>query len=335
MKELRVKTLFTGIQPTGDLHLGNYFGAVKNWVGLQHSYRSFFSIVDYHAATIAYNPQDMPGRVMDLAIGLMACGLEAEKVRLFVQSEVPGHADLTWIFNTVTPLSELERMTQYKDKARQNKENINVGLLDYPVLQAADILLYKGEVVPVGEDQVQHIEFTREVARWFNRAYGETFPECSALLTKTPRVMGLDGESKMSKSKGNHIGVFETEAEVWEKLRPAKTDPARVKRSDPGTPEKCNIYSYHVLFTRGEELTETVHTGCTTAGIGCVDCKKILLKNMMGEFDPVREKYYTWRSQPKKVRALLDDNAAYCRTVAAETIREVKEHMGLNPVWKI
>ncbi len=330
-----MKTLFTGIQPTGDLHLGNYFGAVKNWVSLQHSYASFFSIVDYHAATIKYDPKDMPGRIMDLAIGLMACGLEADKARLFVQSEVPGHADLAWIFNTVTPLGELERMTQYKDKAKQNRENINVGLLAYPVLQAADILLYKAEAVPVGEDQVQHIEFTREVSRYFNKAYGDTFPECAALLTKTPRVMGLDGESKMSKSKGNHIGVFETEAEIWEKLRPAKTDPARVKRTDPGTPEKCTIYSYHVLFTSGDELTRTVHQGCAGAGIGCIDCKKILLKNMMKEFDPIREKYYTWQAQPEKVRALLDDNAAYCRTVAASTIREVKEHMGLNPVWKI
>jgi tryptophanyl-tRNA synthetase len=332
----RVKTLFTGIQPTGDLHLGNYFGAVKNWVALQHSYRSFFSIVDYHAVTIRYEPKDMPAQVLDLAVGLMACGIDAEKARLFVQSEVPGHADLTWIFNTITPLGELERMTQFKDKARQNRDNVNVGLLDYPVLQAADILVYKGEVVPVGEDQIQHVEFTREVARYFNKLYGDTFPEATALLTKTPRVMGLDGMSKMSKSKGNHIGVFETEQEIWEKLRPAKTDPARIKRSDPGAPEKCNIYmSYHLLFTTEPELTETVRRGCTSAGIGCLDCKKILLKNMMKEFDPLREKYYTLRAQPAVVRAQLDANAEYCRAVAAETIREVKEKMGLNPVWKI
>jgi tryptophanyl-tRNA synthetase len=330
-----LKTLFTGIQPTGELHLGNYFGAVKNWVALQHDYHSHFSVVDYHAIITRYAPADMPGRVMDMAIGLIACGIDPEKSLLFIQSEVPGHADLTWIFNTITPLGELERMTQYKDKAKQNKENINVGLLDYPVLQAADILIYKGEVVPVGEDQVQHIEFTREVARYFNKQYGDVFPECTALLTKTPRVMGLDGEGKMSKSKGNHIGVFETEAAVWEKLRPAKTDPARIKRADPGTPEKCTIYSFHQLFTPEPVLSETVHRGCTSAGIGCIDCKKILLANMMKEFDPIREKYYTLRSQPEKVRALLDHNAAECRASAARTILEVKEKMGLNPVWKI
>ncbi|HEQ71655.1 MAG TPA: tryptophan--tRNA ligase [Spirochaetia bacterium] len=329
-----MKTLFTGIQPTGELHMGNYFGAVKNWITLQHSYTSFFSIVDYHSVTILYEPAEMPARVMDLAIGLMACGIDAEKSRLFVQSEVPGHADLTWIFNTLTPLGELERMTQFKDKARQNRDNLNVGLLDYPVLQAADILIYKGEVVPVGEDQVQHIEFTREIARYFNRRFGDTFPECKALLTPTPRIMGLDGESKMSKSKGNYIGVFEDPDAIWEKLRPAKTDPARIKRTDPGTPEKCNIFSYHRLFTPEPELSE-IHEGCSTAGIGCIDCKKVLHKNMMNEFDPLREKYYTLQAAPEKVRELLDANADACRETAAHTILEVKEKMGLNPVWKI
>jgi tryptophanyl-tRNA synthetase len=329
-----VKTLFTGIQPTGELHLGNYFGAVKNWVGIQNSYQSYFSIVDYHAISILYEPKEMPGCIMDLACGLMACGIDAEKSRLFVQSEVPGHADLAWIFNTITPLGELERMTQFKDKARQNRENLNVGLLDYPVLQAADILIYKGEVVPVGEDQVQHVEFTREIARYFNKRFGETFPECAALLTPTPRIMGLDGESKMSKSKGNHIGIFESSEAIWEKLRPAKTDPARIKRSDPGTPEKCNIYSYHILFTVEPELS-AIHRGCTTAGIGCIDCKKALHKNMMNEFDPLREKYYTLRTQESGVRNLLDENAASCRKTVEKTLCEVKEKMGLKPVWKI
>ena len=181
-----MKALFSGIQPTGDIHIGNYFGAIANWVRIQHDYTSFFSIVDLHAITIPYEAAEMPKRVEELALTLYACGFDLERTTLFVQSEVPGHADLTWFFNTITPLGELERMTQFKDKSAQHRKNVNVGLLDYPVLQAADILIYKGEVVPVGEDQVQHVEFTREVARRFNARYGDTFPECEALLTTSP-----------------------------------------------------------------------------------------------------------------------------------------------------
>jgi len=329
-----LKVLFTGIQPTGELHWGNYFGAVKNWVRLQTTYLSYFSIVDYHAITVAYAPSEMPRRIFDLALSLVACGIDPQQARLFIQSEVPGHADLTWIFNTLTPLGELERMTQFKDKARQNRDNINVGLLDYPVLQAADILIYKAEVVPVGEDQVQHIEFTREIARYFNRRYGPTFPECEALLTKNARVLGLDGENKMSKSKGNSIGVFEDPPSIWDKLRPAKTDPARIKRSDPGDPARCNIFSYHLLFSQEEELSE-ISRGCQTAGIGCIDCKQKLLMAVCREFDPLREKYYTLRSQEKELRGQLEANAEFCRQEAKTTMLEVKEKMGLSAVWKI
>ncbi|MBW8003277.1 MAG: tryptophan--tRNA ligase, partial [Planctomycetes bacterium] len=274
-EEKVVKVLFTGIQPTGLLHIGNYFGAIRNWVEMQYEYIPYISVVDYHAITIPYDPKEMPENVFNLALGLYACGLDLEKTILFVQSEVPGHADLTWIFNSVTPLGELERMTQFKDKAKQHRQNLNVGLLDYPVLQASDILIYKAEVVPVGEDQVQHVEFARVVARKFNDRYGRTFPECEARLTETPRIMGLDGDSKMSKSKGNYIALLETREEIWQKLAPAKTDPARARRTDPGTPEKCNIYSLHKLVTPGEELAE-IHEGCRTAGIGCLDCKRKL-----------------------------------------------------------
>ena len=244
-----MKVLFSGIQPTGDLHIGNYFGAIGNWVKIQYDYDTYISVVDLHSITIPYDSEALPDRVMEMAMHLFACGIDFDKTTLFIQSEVPGHADLTWLFNTVTPIGELERMTQFKDKAKQHRQNVSVGLLDYPVLQAADILLYKGEVVPVGEDQVQHIEFTREVARRFNSRFGKTFPECQALLTESPRIMGLDGEAKMSKSKGNIIGVLETEDVIWQKLAPAKTDPARVRRNDPGTPEECNVFSYHLLVT--------------------------------------------------------------------------------------
>ena len=330
-----MKVLFTGIQPTGELHLGNYFGAVANWVRLQHEYTSYISVVDLHAVTIPYEPTEMPARVLGLATNLYACGIDMERTILFVQSEVPGHADLTWLFNTITPLGELERMTQFKDKRDQFRASVNVGILDYPVLQAADILIYKGDVVPVGEDQVQHVEFTREVARHFNARYGETFPECQALLTPTPRVMGLDGDFKMSKSKGNSIGITEPPEEIWKKLAPAKTDPARVRRADPGTPEKCNIWSYHKLVTTEPELTE-IHNGCTSAEIGCIDCKKILHKNIMSVLDPIRERHaeLVGRGQ-KEVASRLEANAEQCRAVASQTMLEVKSKMGLSKVWKI
>ena len=331
---MKVKVLFSGIQPTGDLHIGNYFGAIGNWVEIQFDYKTYISVVDLHSITIPYDSGDLPDRVMEMAIHLYACGIDFDKTILFIQSEIPGHADLTWLFNAVTPIGELERMTQFKDKATQHRQNVSVGLLDYPVLQAADILLYKGEVVPVGDDQVQHIEFTREVARRFNSRFGKTFPECQALLTKSPRIMGLDGEAKMSKSKGNTIGVLETEEVIWKKLAPAKTDPARARRSDPGTPEKCNVFSYHLLVT-GHEEQEEIRVGCTTAGIGCLDCKKILLKNLMKVLDPIRDRYESLTKKKKMVRDRLDANADRCRSVAKQTILEAKEKMGIAPVWKI
>jgi tryptophanyl-tRNA synthetase len=330
-----VKVLFTGIQPTGLLHIGNYYGAIRNWVELQYKYESYISVVDLHAITIEYDPTEMRNNSFELALGLFACGIDLEKTHLFIQSEVPGHAELTWVFNTITPLGELERMTQFKDKAKQHRKNVNVGLLDYPVLQAADILIYKGEIVPVGEDQIQHVEFTREVARRFNARYGNTFPECQAELTATPRIMGIDGDSKMSKSKGNFIGILESREEIWKKLAPAPTDPARVKRSDPGTPEKCNIYSYHQLTTPEPDLSEYVARGCRTAGIGCLDCKRKLLENLMNVLGPIQDRYSDLAAKKAEVRDVLDRNAEACRKVSAQTILEVKEKMGLTPIWKI
>jgi tryptophanyl-tRNA synthetase len=329
-----VKVLFSGIQPTGELHIGNYFGAIKNWVDIQYQYKTYYSIVDYHALTIQYNPAEMPDRIMEMALVLFACGIDFEKTNLFVQSEVPGHADLTWVFSTVTSMGELERMTQFKDKAKQHKQNVNVGLFTYPVLQAADILLYKGEVVPVGEDQVQHIEFTREVARYFNSRYGEIFPECQALLTRTPRVMGLDGASKMSKSKGNTIGVLEKEADIWKKLSVAKTDPARVRKTDAGNPDVCNIFNYHKLVTGPAEQAE-IRQGCTTAGMGCVECKKKLLRNLMLVLAPIQERHSSLAANRAQVREKLSANAQACRQVAGATMREVKSRLGIAPVWEL
>ena len=322
--------IFSGIQPSGELHIGNYLGAVKNWVELQHRYDSFFCIVDYHAITIPYEPDDLRRRTMDMAVSLLAAGLDPDKCTVFVQSHVPEHTELAWIFNTVTPIGELERQTQFKDKA-QRQESVVAGLLNYPVLQAADILLYRADTVPVGEDQVQHLELSREIARkWNARFAGEEafFPEPKALLTAARRIVGLDGQAKMSKSMGNTVGLLEPFDAVWEKLRPAVTDPKRVRRTDPGTPEVCNIFHLHKAFNPAATV-EHVATMCSTAGWGCIDCKRVLLEGMQRELEPIHERARALRAQPGRVREVLAAGADRCRTVASETLRYVKERMGL------
>src|SRR5687767_4399717 len=225
--------IFSGIQPSGELHVGNYLGAIRNWVALQEQYESFFCIVDYHAITVTYEPADLRVRRREMAVSLLAAGIDPDRAVLFVQSSVPEHTELAWIFNTITPLGELERQTQYKDKASR-QESVAVGLLTYPVLQAADILLYRADTVPVGEDQVQHLELSREVARKWNARFAPEdapcFPEPKPLLTPTRRIMGLDGQAKMSESMGNTIGLLEDSDSSWAKLRPAVTDPARVRK---------------------------------------------------------------------------------------------------------
>src|SRR6059058_742388 len=237
--------IFSGIQPSGSLHIGNYLGAVKNWVDLQNKYESLFCVVDYHAITLPYRPADLRARTRDMALSLLAAGLDPEKCTLFVQSMVPEHTELAWIFNTLTPLGELERQTQFKEKASR-EESVPAGLLNYPVLQAADILLYRAELVPVGEDQLQHLELSREIARKWNARFDDrgffAFPEPQALLSTAKRVLGLDGQAKMSKSLGNTIGLLDSPETIWEKLKPAATDPARVTRKDPGNPDICNIF---------------------------------------------------------------------------------------------
>lgn len=320
--------IFSGIQPSGELHIGNYLGAIKNWVELQHRYECIYSIVDYHAITGNYEPEDLRRRTADMAVSLLAAGLDPEKCTLFVQSMVPEHTELQWIFNTVTPLGELERQTQYKDKASR-QESVLAGLLNYPVLQAADILIYRAELVPVGEDQVQHLELSREIARRWNAKFGvDYFPEPQPLLSPTRRIMGLDGQAKMSKSMGNTIGLLEAPDAVWEKLRPAVTDPARVRRTDPGTPEVCNIYHLHRAFSEPATV-EHVAVQCRTAGWGCIECKKVLHESMMRELDPIRERAAELRARPERITEILHAGAERCRTLARETLREVKERMGL------
>ncbi|HJR65745.1 MAG TPA: tryptophan--tRNA ligase [Gemmatimonadaceae bacterium] len=322
--------IFSGIQPSGELHVGNYLGAVKNWVQLQHSYDCIFCIVDYHAIIVAYEPDDLRRRTADMAVSLLAAGLDPDKCTVFVQSHVQEHTELAWILNTITPIGELERQTQFKDKA-QRQESVVAGLLNYPVLQAADILLYRADGVPVGEDQVQHLELSREIARKWNARFGQGedfFPEPKPLLTATRRVMGLDGQAKMSKSMGNTVGLLEPFDAVWEKLRPAVTDPKRVRRTDPGTPEVCNIYHLHKAFNPPETV-EHVATMCSTAGWGCIDCKKVLLEGMKRELAPIHERARELTANPNRVRETLAAGADRCRTLARVTMGYVREKMGL------
>jgi tryptophanyl-tRNA synthetase len=329
-----VKRVFSGIQPTGEIHIGNYLGAIRNWVkiGDQLGKDAIFCIVDYHAITIPHEASSLPKLTFDAALANMAAGLDPNKITLFAQSHVPEHLELGWVFTTQTPLGDLERMTQFKDKSEQH--SVLAGLLMYPVLQAADILLYKADTVPVGEDQVQHIELTREIARRFNyRFAGETpiFPEPKASVDQNAaRVPGLDGAGKMSKSKGNTIGVLEPKTQIWEKLRVAPTDPARVRRNDPGNPEVCVIYHYHKLFSASDRVQE-VNVGCRTAGIGCIDCKKMLMEGLWETLEPIQARAAHLEAHPNEVTDALVAGAQRCSMIARETMREVRDAIGLLP----
>lgn len=323
--------IFSGIQPSGELHIGNYLGAVKNWVQLQHRHPSIICIVDYHAITVPYEPEALRARRRAMALSLLAAGIDPDVATLFVQSAVPEHTELAWIFNTITPLGELERQTQFKDKASR-QESVNAGLLNYPVLQAADILLYRADLVPVGEDQLQHLELSRVVARRWNAQFGageDFFPEPQPVLTPTRRIMGLDGQAKMSKSMNNTIGLLEPADAVWQKLRPAVTDPKRVKRTDPGTPEVCNIYHLHKAFSPPATV-EHVAVQCRTAGWGCIECKKVLFESMEQELVPIRRRAAELEAKPHRIDEVLAAGAERCRSLARETMRGVRSRMGLD-----
>jgi tryptophanyl-tRNA synthetase len=322
------KRILSGIQPSGTIHIGNYFGAIENWVRLTDEYDCFFTIVDLHAITVPYDPKLLPQRVWDAVLDNMAAGLDPAKCTIFIQSHVPEHTELTWLLTCVTPLGELYRMTQFKEKSAREGEEVRAGLLSYPILMAADILIYKADAVPVGEDQIQHLEITREIARRFNGRFGDYFPEPAVLIGRGARVMGLDGAAKMSKSLDNTIGVTEEPDAIWEKLRPAKTDEARKRRTDAGEPDRCNIYSYHKLVTPEAELAE-IARGCRSAAIGCIDCKKILHRNLMKVLDPIRERRRDLAAHPDRVREALDQGARRARTVARETLDGAKKLMGL------
>jgi len=322
--------VFSGIQPTGQLHIGNWLGAVRTWAGQVAAQREdlFFCVVDAHAITLEYDPDELRRNIVEMARDLIACGLDPERCTLFVQSDVREHTELAWYLGGVTPLGDLYRMTQFKDKS-EGREHVLSALLTYPVLMSADILLYKATIVPVGEDQVQHLELARETARRFNHRFGETFPEPQPRLSHAPRIMGLDGQSKMSKSKGNTIGLFEDKDAFWNKLRGAFTDPQRLRRSDPGRPEVCNIYTMHKAISTPEQVDLT-YRECTSAQRGCIDCKKILMESFERELVPLRTKRAEIDARPELVRDALCDGAAKARRIAEETAADVRERMGLG-----
>jgi len=324
--------IFSGIQPSGEIHIGNYVGAIRNWVQLVNRYDCIYCVVDYHAITIEYEVASMQQRILETATVLVACGLTPERCKLFVQSHVPEHTELTWIFNCVTPVGELERMTQFKEKGRQHRGNVNVGLLDYPVLQAADILIYKSGYVPVGEDQIQHVEFSREIARKFNARFGETFPEPKVILSDAPRILGTDGSTKMSKSLNNAIGLLEPAEVIWERLRTAATCEHRQRRTDPGHPEHCNIFTMHQAFSKPDQIAFVDHN-CRTAGFGCIDCKKILFENMMEELRPIQNRVKEINEEPQYMVDVLNSGAGKCRAITQEVMDEVREKIGVKSKW--
>lgn len=322
------KRLFSGIQPSGELHIGNYLGAIKNWLEYLDTYECLFSLVDCHALTIPYDPAEMPERLRHLATMFLACGLTPDRCVIFRQSDVQEHTQLAWFLNCITPMNLLERMIQFKEKSEQHSA-INNGLFSYPVLQAADILLYKADLVPVGEDQLQHLELSRDIARKFNLQFGEFFPEPKPLLGPARRIMGLDGKNKMSKSLGNHLALSDSAETLRNKLKRAVTDERRKRLSDPGEPNDCNIFAYHQFFS-SEEQRNDIAPRCRTATISCLECKNTLADNLVTELAPIRENYERWQEKPQEVNDILADGADKARAIAQETMKEVKERMGLK-----
>ncbi len=290
------KMVFSGIQPSGRLHIGNYVGAMKNMIALQDEYFCIYGIVDYHAMTVRFDPKKMEMSIFNAAVDYLAAGIDPEKSILMLQSTVSEHTELAWILNTIPPISWLSRVPTFKEKSKENPDYVNMGLFDYPALMAADIILYKAHVVPVGDDQVAHLELTREIVRRFNSSFGQTFPEPKAKLGEISRILGLDGMNKMSKSLGNCIYLDETKEEIWKKLSTAVTDTNRKKRNDPGNPDICNIFTMHKAFSKQKDIEHCAH-GCRTAEIGCLDCKKILLDNMYKELEPIQNKQKELRNK--------------------------------------
>lgn len=325
------KRILSGMRPTGPLHLGHLFGALSSWVELQEKYDCFFMVADWHALMSEYeNPQDIQKYIFDCVADWLSCGIDHKKSTVFVQSHIREHLELAMIFSDITPLAWLERCPTYKEQLREQKTRdlATYGFLGYPVLQAADILLYKADVVPVGEDQLAHLELTREIARRFNHLYKKIlFPEPDALLTKTARLLGTDNR-KMSKTFGNYIALSDSPETIRRKISSMITDPQRIKRDDPGHPDICNVFSYYKTFK--PEITASLHKQCIAAGIGCTDDKKRLADIVIEYLEPIqknRKVYAADKAQIEKILAVGDKRA---QDAASDTVKHVKKLIGLS-----
>lgn len=321
------KRVFSGFRPTGKQHIGNYLGAVQNFIVLQDEYDCVYCVVDIHALTTLESTESLREDIYEMVLDWLAAGIDPQKSIIFVQSHVPQVEELHTLFGMLTPLSWLLRVPTFKEKVKMQPHNVNYGLVGYPVLMTADIALYKGEVVPVGEDQLPHLELAREIVRRFNSLFGFVFPEPQAKLTNFPSVLGLDGTQKMSKSYDNHIEIAASPQEIRERVMTAFTDPSRRYRSDPGRPEACNIFRLHNFFTPAR--VEEIASECRSARIGCVDCKKVLAKSIISNLEPFRERRASLASKPGYVTQVLADGADRAEAIAKETIGEVKEKMKL------
>ena len=328
------KRVLSGMRSTGKLHLGNYVGALDNWVRMQDEYQCFFEVADWHALTTDYaDTSRVKANSLEVALDWLAAGLDPEKSVIFIQSHVPAHAELHLLFSMITPLGWLERVPTYKEQREniQDKDLGTYGFLGYPVLQAADILVYKADVVPVGEDQVAHVELTREIARRFNGFYGgkkQVFPEPKSLLTPAPKLPGPDGR-KMSKSYGNTILLTDPEPVVRQKLKTMVTDPARVRRTDPGNPDVCPVGDLHKIFSDRETM-DKVNVGCRSAGIGCIECKSWAADSLVKLLAPMQERRKKFEENPRLTWDILEAGTERAAKAAAETMADVREAMGMS-----
>jgi tryptophanyl-tRNA synthetase len=323
--------ILSGMRPTGPLHLGHLTGALDNWRVLQDTYDCFFVVVDWHALTTDYaNPGDVKQNILEVTIDWLAAGLDPKRSALFVQSLVPEHAELHLLLSMITPLSWLERVPSYKEQQHQiqEKDLSTYGFLGYPLLQSADIMIYKADAVPVGEDQAPHIELTREIVRRFNNLYGRVFPEPKTLLTQTPRIPGTDGR-KMSKSYGNAVYLKDPPEVIREKIRPMVTDPARKRRTDPGTPEICPVFDLHKAFSPPDSQAWAAE-GCRTAGIGCLDCKGRLIDHLLHRLEEIHERRPRFASHPDDVWDILKEGSKRARETARATMEEVRSAMKIR-----
>lgn len=321
--------VFSGARPTGRQHIGNYLGAIKNYVDMQADYDCVYCIVDLHALTTLETTKDLRQNTLDMAWDWLACGMDPEKAIIFVQSMVRQVTELHTILSMVTPLGKLTDLPTFKEKVRDHPHNINYGLVGYPVLMAADIVLYKSNFVPVGVDQSPHVEFTRECVRSFNFRYNSTaLIEPQAKFTNFPKIMGIDGVNKMSKSLHNDIEIAATAEETSKLVMQMVTDPARLRRTDPGNPDVCNVFSLHKIFSKTDEV-ENINVECRKAGIGCVDCKKLLAKNMNDYFAPIRAKREVFAKDENATWDMLYDGAKRAEVIAEATMVEVRKDIGL------